>query len=47
MHHHKYSLTELEEMVPWERETYIALLINYIQEENEKIRMLNKNKEFM
>ena len=47
MHRHKYSLTELEEMVPWERETYIALLINYIQEENEKIRMLNKNKEFM
>ena len=24
--HHKYSLTELENMLPWEREVYIALL---------------------
>ena len=36
IHHHKYSLTELEEMVPWEREIYITLLQNYIEEENLK-----------
>lgn len=47
MHHHKYSLSELEDMLPWERDTYIALLMQYIHEENEKIRMQNKNKEFM
>lgn len=47
MHHHKYSLSELEDMLPWERDTYIALLIQYIYEENEKIRMQNKNREFM
>jgi len=46
MHHHKYSLTELENMMPWERETYIALLMQYIQEENEKLRMQKKNREF-
>jgi hypothetical protein len=34
--HHKYSLTELEEMIPWEREIYITLLQNYIEEENLK-----------
>jgi len=38
MHHHKYSLTELEEMIPWEREIYIGLLMNYLKEEAEKNR---------
>ena len=36
MQHHKYSLTELNEMVPWEREIYVNLLIAYIKEEKEK-----------
>lgn len=47
MHHHKYSLTELENMIPWERETYIALLMQYINNENERINMINKNNKFM
>ena len=34
--HHKYSLTELENMIPWEREIYVGLLINYVAEENER-----------
>ena len=37
MQHHKYSLTELENMMPWEREVYIGLLSQYIKEENERI----------
>ena len=36
MQHHKYSLTELEYMVPWEREIYVDLLLNHIKEEKEK-----------
>ena len=36
MHHHKYSLTELENMIPWEREVYLSLLQQYIEEENLK-----------
>jgi hypothetical protein len=36
MQHHKYSLTELNNMVPWEREIYIGLLMQHIKEENEK-----------
>jgi hypothetical protein len=36
MQHHKYSLTELENMMPWEREVYVGLLQNYIEEENLK-----------
>ena len=38
MHHHKYSLTELEEMLPWERDIYIGLLMNYLKEQEEKER---------
>ena len=38
MQHHKYSLTELENMLPWERDIYVSLLVNYIKEENEKQR---------
>ena len=34
--HHKYSLTELENMIPWEREVYLTLLQQYIEEENLK-----------
>ena len=36
MQHHNYSLTELDDMIPWEREIYVGLLLNYIKEEKEK-----------
>ena len=36
MQHHKYSLTEIEDMMPWEREVYVDMLITHIKEENEK-----------
>ena len=36
MQHHKYSLTEFENMMPWERDIYVDMLITYIKEENEK-----------
>ena len=38
MQHHKYSLTELDNMIPWEREIYTNLLIKHIAEENERIK---------
>ena len=34
--HHKYSLTEIENMIPWEREIYLSMLQQYIEEENLK-----------
>ena len=34
--HHKWSLTEIENMIPWEREVYLNLLQQYIEEENLK-----------
>jgi hypothetical protein len=44
MQHHKYSLTELDDMMPWEREIYIGLLSQHIKEENERIERENKQK---
>ena len=41
MQHHKYSLTEIENMIPWEREIYLALLNQYIEEENLKAQQAN------
>ena len=38
MQHHKYSLIELENMIPWERDVYVAMLVQYIEEENERIK---------
>ena len=35
MQHHKYSLTELENMMPWEREIYMGLLSDWVKKENE------------
>lgn len=43
MQHHKYSLTELENMIPWEREIYVTLLIDHISKENEKLKILQQN----
>tara|TARA_B100000287_G_C20529872_1_gene740354 strand:- start:108 stop:281 length:174 start_codon:yes stop_codon:yes gene_type:complete len=37
MQHHNYSLSELEDMMPWEREIYTGLLMEFIEKENERI----------
>jgi hypothetical protein len=45
MQHHKYSLTELEEMMPFEREIYVTLLAQFIKEENDRRQRENENKQ--
>ena len=42
MQHHKYSLTELDNMMPFEREIYVSLLMEYIKKENESIEKENQ-----
>jgi hypothetical protein len=44
MQHHKYSLTELDNMIPWERDIYISLLVKHLNEENEKLKLQQKAK---
>ena len=36
MVHHNFSLNELDNMLPWEREIYLALMAEHIKEENER-----------
>ena len=36
MQHHKYSLSELDNMEPWEREIYVKMLAEYLKEEKRK-----------
>ena len=36
MQYHKYSLTEIENMMPWERDIYVGLLETHLEEEKLK-----------
>jgi len=36
--HHKYSLTDIENMMPFEREIYLMMLSQHVTEENQKIQ---------
>ena len=38
MQHHNYSLSELEDMLPWEREIYIGMLMDWIKKEKDRIK---------
>lgn len=38
MHHHKWDITAVESMIPWEREIYIELLSAFQKEEEQKMR---------
>jgi hypothetical protein len=38
MQFHHYSLSELDNMLPWEREIYVMMLVNYLKEENLKLQ---------
>jgi hypothetical protein len=44
MQHHKYSLTELENMLPWERNIYLSLLMKYLEDERERIKLQKQAK---
>jgi hypothetical protein len=42
MYHHKMSLEELENMIPFEREIYLSLLTEQIKKENEEIEKVKR-----
>ena len=39
MQHHKYRYDDLMGMVAWERHIYCAMLIQYLKDENERIKL--------
>lgn len=36
MQHHNYSLNEIDGMIPWEKEVYISMLLEFIREQKEE-----------
>jgi|TARA_R100001163_G_C5022910_1_gene165230 hypothetical protein len=43
MQYHKYSLTEIENMMPWERDIYVGLLQAHLEEERLKEQQRRAN----
>ena len=43
MQHHKYALSDIENLMPWERDIYVDMLITYIKEENERQKQRQNN----
>ena len=43
MQHHNYSLTDLDNMMPWEREIYVDMLLDHVKEENKRIEEQNRS----
>jgi hypothetical protein len=41
--YHKWSLTEIENMIPWERDIYTILLKQHLEEEEQKARQQSNN----
>ena len=41
LQYHNYSLRELEEMIPFEREIYVAMLVQHLEEEKKKLESRN------
>jgi len=44
MHHHKYSLTELDNLIPWEKQIYVKMLTDFIKEQNERLKLIQQTK---
>jgi hypothetical protein len=43
MQYHKYSLTEIENLIPWERDIYVGLLQQHLEEEELKRKQQQSN----
>ena len=42
MQYHKYTLADLEQMIPFEREVYVAMLIKFLEEEKQRLASKGK-----
>ena len=36
MHHHKWSLHEIDDLIPWEKEIYVSMLVKHLKEEERR-----------
>jgi len=44
MQYHNYTLADIEGMIPWERDLYVALVIDHVEKEKQKMEERNRNK---
>ena len=44
--HHKWSMTEIENMLPWERDKYVDKLATWIKEENQRVQEQNRKQKY-
>lgn len=44
MQHHKYSLTELDNLMPWEKQIYVTMLTEFVKDQNEKIKLAQQQR---
>jgi hypothetical protein len=42
MQHHNYSMSDLDNMMPWEREIYVTMLVEFLEEEKKRQEENNK-----
>jgi|TARA_R110000851_G_scaffold37641_1_gene97051 hypothetical protein len=42
MQHHNYALSDIENMMPWERDIYVQMLIEHLKEEKKKQEERNR-----
>lgn len=45
-YHHGYSLTELDNMIPFEREVYVSMIAAQVKKENDKIKQAQQQSHF-
>ena len=46
MQHHNYALSDIENLMPWERDIYLDMLITHLKEEKEKQKEREMNRQY-
>ena len=46
MQHHNYALSDIENLIPWERDIYLDMLITFLKEEKEKRKEEQMNRHY-
>jgi hypothetical protein len=41
--HHKYSITEIESLIPYERDIYVDMLMSFLEEQKKEIESRRKS----
>jgi hypothetical protein len=46
MQHHNYALSDIEYLMPWERDIYVDLLKSFLKEEEERRKQEEANRQY-